>query len=336
MRRRWAMRSLVPIAPAAALLLLIPPASAAGQSQGNGTSAAQTQQMISRCKEHWIPACAQYGVPDPNRQPPEPAPPNAFACAIAWRPGCPGEAEAVVSLVQAGPAGGTYPSPLLFSARGFLQSGWPIVVKYRVPPGAIPTLAVTPQFGGGAPFRQELPASDGSDFLYKFSASVPGSDAKVIVADFAITARDKATNAPVPVSILGFGAGPRAVGSIAIDEIRSDPPVIKRPSGNNVVLLTHSYMLENDWDLVSEDLWRDCSHIGILCNFSHPRNPYHPARAGPQHWEWPVKRNAKLGQYQLVIRAWHNCGARVDPAAYHQCGDQLDWVIGSAGPIFIQ
>jgi len=300
--------------------------------------------MVQRCKEHWVPACVNYGVPDPNKKPevsnerPDDSnkKPDPFACAIAWKPGCPGEAEAARSLIQAGPSTGAYPTPLAFSARGFLQSGWPIVVKYRVPPGAIPTLTVTPQFGGGEPFKHALPPSDGADRLYSFAAAVPGSSEKVIVADYVITAYDPASNASVPVTILGFGAGPRAVGSIAIDQITTDPAIVKRPTGKDVTLLTFTYLLENDWDLVSEDLWRDCTHIGIFCNWSHPRNPYHPSGAGRQTWEWQVKKNAKLGQYQLVIRAWHSCGAQVDPNAYHQCGKQLDWVIGSAGPVFIQ
>jgi hypothetical protein len=299
---------------------------ASGRAQSTGPS--ETEQMVQRCQKDWVPVCTKYGVEDPKKKPP-----NALECAFAWRPGCPDEEIAVQSLVSSGPSAPTYPTPLQFSARGFLQNGWPVVIKYRVQAGAIPTLTVKPLFGGGAQFTHSLPSSDGSDRLYSFIAGFSGSDGKVVVADYTITARDT-SNAVIPVTILGFGAGPRAVGSIAIDQIRTDPPTVKRPTGNNVTLLTFSYMLENDWDLVSEDLWRICK--GIFCNFSHPRNPYHPAGQGTQRWEWQVKRNAKVGQYQLVIRAWHTCGAEVNVATYHQCGNQLDWVIGSAGPVFIQ
>lgn len=314
---------------AIALSLIASPAFAVGWSQSSDTN--ENEQMVQRCRERWMPACATSGVPNPNTQP------NVLACAVVWQPGCPGELETVQSLVRAGPSGVTYPTPLQFSARGFLQSGWPVVIKYRAPPGAIPTLKVKPLFGGGEPFRHVLPRStDGSDQLYSFVAEVSGASGKVVVADYTVTARTEASNASVPVTILGIGAGPRAVGSIAIDQIRSDPPTVQKPTGNDKVILTFSYLLQNDWDLVSEDLWRDCANIGPFCNWSHPRNPYHPSARGRQTWQWTVTRRSKLGQYQLVIRAWHTCGAQVNLETYHQCGKQLDWVIGSAGPVFIR
>lgn len=303
------------------ILAVCSPALFVGATSRAQDNSSEMEQMVQRCKKYWVPECTHYGVEDPKKQsdkrPDEPS----------------GEAQAVVSLVQGGPATDTYPNPMQFAARGFIQSGWPVVIKYRAPPGAIPTLTVTPLFGGGAPFTHSLPRSDGKDRLYSFTAEFSGSGRKVVVADYAITARD-ASNAAMPVTILGFGAGPRAVGSIAIDQIRSDPPTVQRPTGKDVTLLTFSYLLENDWELVSEDLWRICR--GLFCNFSHPRNPYHPARQGPQKWEWRVTRKAKVGQYQLVIRAWHQCGVAVNVDSYHQCGGQLDWVIGSAGPVFIQ
>jgi hypothetical protein len=325
-RSKRVSRLLIALAMAMCSLGLLASATSRAQS-----SSSETEQMVQRCQKAWVPECTRYGVEDPKKQ--SETPPSEIECAIAWRPGCPGEAEAVQSLVRAGPSTDTYPNPQQFSARGFIQNGWPVVIKYRAPVGAIPTLTVKPLFGGGATFTHALPRSDGTDRLYSFPAAFSGSDGKVVVADYAITARD-ASNAAVPVMILGFGAGPRAVGSIAIDQIRSDPPTVQRPSGKDVTLLTFSYLLENDWDLVSEDLWRVCK--GIFCNFSHPRNPYHPAGRGPQKWEWQVNRKAKTGQYQLVIRAWHQCGAAVNVDSYHQCGNQLDWVIGSAGPVFIQ
>lgn len=303
----------------------------AGASSRAQSSSSETEQMVQRCRKDWVPECTRYGVEDPKKQ--SKKQPGAIECAIAERPGCPGEAESVQSLVQAGPSTDTYLNPKRFSARGFIQSGWPVVIKYRASADATPTLTIKPLFGGGATFTHMLPPSNGTDRLYSFIAAFSRSDGKVVVADFAITARD-ASNVAVPVTILGFGAGPRAVGSIAIDQIRTDPPTVQRPTGKNVTLLTFSYLLENDWDLVSEDLWRICK--GIFCNFSHPRNPYHPAGQSPQKWEWKITRKAKIGQYQLVIRAWHQCGAAVNVGSYHQCGNQLDWVIGSAGPVFIQ
>lgn len=322
-----------------AFLTLGIPRAAAAQSISD-LSSEQQQQLINRCKEDWQPFCEQLGVEKPNSEQSQ-KPPSALQCALQWKKGCPGEREAVQSLISSGPSGMTFPNPFEFFSTGFIRSGWPVVIKYQVRPGAEAVLKVTPQYGGGTPFNVTLPTSvDGSVQLYRLTAGVPGSQENVVVANFAITGRylSPATGRYVlePVTILGFGAGPRAVGSVAIDDITYDPPVVKRPSDNSSLDLTYTYLLKNDFDRVAEDLWRNCADIGPFCNFSHPRRPYRPSVRGPQRWDWLVNRKTKLGQYQLVVRAWQTCGALADPNAYHQCGDELAWVIGSAGPVFVQ
>jgi hypothetical protein len=244
------------------------------------------------------------------------------------------EVREAQSLIGGGPSTGGYPNPQLFAVSGFIRSGWPIVVSYQVPAGAMATLVINPKYGTGRRLVIELPLSpDGSPQYFRFVADVGGFDGKVGIADYSITARDSSGNR-ASVSILGFGAGPRAVGSVAIEDIKYDPPAVTRPQGSNRITLTYTYFLKNDWDRVSEDLWRDCRRL--FCEFFHPSRPYRPARQGMQVWEWPVSSTTKRGRYHLSIRAWHTCGAFVDPNAYDQCGNELDWVIGSAGPVFVQ
>jgi len=313
----------------AASLVVVPTEVVGGGASGSSQS---REQIIKRCEENWQPSCAEYGVPKPEKAP------SAVECAIRWRPGCPGEMETAQSLIQAGPSGVTYPTLLQFSATGFIRSGWPIVIKYRVPIGATATLTVTPQYGGGRPFNVALPQStDGSVQLYSVGAEVAGSNNQVVVANYSITAHFRLPTGAIaaPVNILGFGAGPRAVGSIAIDDVRFAPPVVRRPTGNAAATLTYAYLLENDWDRVSEDLWRNCGRK-IFCNWRHPNTPYRPLVHGRHVWSWPITRRTGIGQYHLVVRAWHTCGALANANEYKQCGDSLDWVIGTAGPVFIQ
>ena len=320
-------------------------------------AAERRRQIIEGCKKEWRPICREYGIQPPQTdsgtqtqpgesgstesgqstetgqssetgestdRPPKPPPPPQT------RP----DVREAQSLVAAGPSTGGYPNPQLFAVSGFIRSGWPIVVSYQVAPGAVATLRISPKYGAGYPQTIVLPPSpDNSPQYYRLVADIGGSGGRVGIADFSITARDPSGNR-AQVAILGFGAGPRAVGSVAIEDIKYDPPSVTRPQGNEQLVLTYSYFLKNDWDRISEDLWRDCHKL--FCELFHPHRPYRPARQGVQVWEWPVSKATKKGRYHLSVRAWHICGALIDPNAYDQCGNELDWVIGSAGPVFVQ
>ena len=316
--------------------------------------AERRRRIIESCRQKWEPICREYGIRPPQsdsgtqtptgestqptegtgsnesdrpeERPPRPPPPPS----VPRRP----DVNEAQSLVAAGPSTGGYPNPQYFAVSGFIQSGWPIVVSYQVPPASVATLSINPKYGTGYPQVIQLPPSpDNSPQYYKFVADIGGSGERVGIADFTITARDPSGN-QAPVAILGFGAGPRAVGSVAIEDIKYDPPSVTRPQGNEQLILTYTYFLKNNWDRVSEDLWRDCKKL--FCEWSHPRRPYRPAMQGQQVWQWPVKRDTKRGRYHLSVRAWHTCGALIDPNAYDQCGNELDWVIGSAGPVWVQ
>lgn len=318
---------------------------------------------IERCRAYWQPSCAELGVPNPEGTASVDSDSTEDyrleRCRANWQPSCAGlgvpnpqdtpsledrqreekkrEIQAARSLLEFGPAVVGFPNPYRFSATGFIRSSWPVVIRYQIPAGATAILTVTPQYGGGRPFDVALPRSvDGSPQLYRFEADVSDSDDRLVVASFAITAHSYSSTAggevSAPVKILGFGAGERAVGSVAIDQIQYDPPTVDKPRDNGTILLTYRYLLKNEWDRVAEDLWRDCPG-SLLCQLQ-PRS-YRPSRQGWKQWQWYVNRGTKSGLYQLKIRAWKTCGALADPTAYQQCGGEADWVIGSAGPILV-
>ncbi len=342
-----------------------PHCTALGVPEPGGTPAAvagpaEREQQIARCRVYWEPSCAELGVPSPPAptvvSEPTEREQQIVRCRAEWQPACaelgvPNPAEAwereerrreiqtVQSLLERGPMVQGFPHPYRFTATGFIRSGWPVVVRYQIPAGSTATLTVTPQFRGGRGFQIDLPRSiDGSPQLYRFDAEVPGSDGRPVVASYAITARSFSPAAgrelAATVKILGFGAGRRAVGSVAIDEINYDPPRINKPRDNSTIVVTYRYRLKNEWDRVAEDLWRDCPGVSLFCHLQ-PRI-YRPPTQGLKQWKWFVNRGTKNGLYQLKIRAWKTCGALADAAAYRQCGDEADWVIGSAGPILIR
>lgn len=143
-----------------------------------------------------------------------------------------------------------------------------------------------------------------------------------------------ATRSELPVRPASFAAAPDYAQPVAINDVNFRPPVVDRPSDNGTVALTYSYILNNEWDRVAEDLWRSCNGV-LRCNLYHPQHPYAPTSEGAQTWQWNINHGTPLGLYQLVVRAWRTCGAMVDPNSYFQCGNSADWVVGSAGPISV-
>jgi hypothetical protein len=123
--------------------------------------------------------------------------------------------------------GPQFPDPLhesTFHVTGFVRSGWPLVVDYEPAAGSYVVLTVAnPDV---PPFTQVLSATDGTRRLLVLR--IPGSFGDGLrVANFSI----QSTNGPRDpalsyLRIYGFGCGPRAVGSVAIDQLRFGPQLI--------------------------------------------------------------------------------------------------------------
>jgi hypothetical protein len=187
-----------------------------------------------------------------------------------------------------------------------------------------------------------LPESpDGSPQYYKFVVELPEIGGEVRIAGYSITARYRSPpaggGAAAPVKILGFGAGPRAVGSVAINSMQGDPPEVARPR-EATGLRSSTRMSSRTAGIASPRTFGVTAPASRkLAAISPTRiTPYRPSAPGPQRWVWQVDRHTDRGPYQLKVRAWHTCGALADPATYDQCGSALDWVVGSAGPFYVR
>jgi hypothetical protein len=284
--------------------------------------------LRKRCSSDWQPYCLeQFNIPDPHATPPPPPPPQ--------RP----DVSEAQSLIATGPQPLGYSLGTVFSVRGFLRSGWPLVIDYQAPAGSQPVLTIVWQYGSGATLRIPLPnPPDGARQYYKFSLDAPSGDGEVKIASFEIKAQIAAQrdgkSQDVPVRVFGFGAGPRAVGSVAITDIIVPEAGIPRPFGKETVFLNYQYRVENQFDIVAEDLWRTCNKF--LCRtFFRPRPPFRLAKPDVIRGSYAINRKTKSGAYELKVRGWLTCAGLVDPTTYNLCGNNLDWVIGSAGPVFV-
>jgi hypothetical protein len=121
----------------------------------------------------------------------------------------------------------TYPIGT-FSVRGFARNGWPIVLDFKPEPDTLTTLDVV--------FRKKTVSltvdTNGLEgrHLVKLELPAKGPAKKAVPATYVLRSvyRDGTDRAgqPAPVDIYGIGGGPRAVGSVAIEQLSMLPGTV--------------------------------------------------------------------------------------------------------------
>jgi hypothetical protein len=121
----------------------------------------------------------------------------------------------------------TYPVGT-FSVRGFARNGWPVVLDFRPQPDTLTVLDVV--------FRKKTVSltvdTNGLEgrHLVKLEMPAKGPAKKAVPATYVLRSvyRDGTDRAgqPAPVDIYGIGGGPRAVGSVAIEQLTMLPGTV--------------------------------------------------------------------------------------------------------------
>lgn len=125
-----------------------------------------------------------------------------------------------------------YPDGSL-SVRGFARDGWPVVVDFEPQPGTVTQLEL--QIGEGREARRQTIVldPDGSQGRRLVTVETPSTGiapeprpATYLVTSLPIAALDverPESVAPASLKIYGIGGGPRAVGSVAIEQLAFSP-----------------------------------------------------------------------------------------------------------------
>ena len=115
-----------------------------------------------------------------------------------------------------------------FSVRGFTRDGWPVVVDFAPRPGTVTQLEVTIATAKGATKRTIILDPDGSHGRQLVTVEMPAggtpaaTPATYLISSVPIAAFDTDHPAAVraaPLQVFGIGGGPRAVGSVAIEQL---------------------------------------------------------------------------------------------------------------------
>jgi len=215
-----------------------------------------------------------------------------------------------------------------FAVQGFAQDGWPLVVDFEPQPGTVTELQLTVGTGGDARTRKLLLDPDGSRGRQLLALEIPdtGGAREPVPATYAITSLPIAafdldrprTAEPAPLRIFGIGAGPRAVGSVAIERIAFTPAFPGARFG---------YVAKSEFTRARaqvQRLERDDGTIRVQPVFDSVRSNL---AVGPQIGAWPGTvagtSDASRGPHRLQVTGWFTT-------------DDRSWVAALAPDLVVQ
>jgi hypothetical protein len=237
---------------------------------------------------------------------------GALAGAAIWSLS---EHEAHQASEQLNRSGPQFPESLRmsdFRVTGFAKGGWPVVVDYEAAQGTYLLLTVVTQ--NASPAEAVLAVPQTGRRLQLLSLPLEfGTTLKT--AAFSLTATASATDpSPRYVRIYGFGCGPRAVGSVAIDLLRFGPQQVSAAQPET----QFGFHTHTTFDKMKAEFMQvamvDNSMEGQL--FDNKKIDGRVAEGESINDRWNAKK-AKTGQIQFRVRGWMT--VRSD-------GDGGDWV----------
>jgi hypothetical protein len=203
--------------------------------------------------------------------------------------------------------------------RCFVKGGWPMVIDYTADGESLSTIEVhIPD--AATPLVINLDNTRGRHLLQFALPASLGHATKPAVLLVRSMRNTPGTVTPGYVQIHGLGAGPRAVGSVAIERVDFQPPLVQRSARQQA---SYSFLSKSDFNHVAVSVLRVDNVDGqIKVNVAREFRFEGGINSGtvfgqapPRLWDGTDAQNkASLGSHLLQVRAWMS--AR----------DEADWV----------
>jgi hypothetical protein len=264
----------------------------------------------------------QNAAYNPHRQPPPRPEPSHESHSDNWVPwaiaGVVGAAAIVAATHRAGAAvpndsllanGPRFPdtyTPGTFAVQGYVGSQWPVVVDFLPQPGTCTTIdvSVDKKLEWGA-----ILDPNGRSGRQLVRLAVPPRKGSV-AAIYVIHSRTPACGLAgeeklAPVQIYGIGAGPRAVGSVAIENLQFGPPKPQFPKERALI----EYDAKSAFNHTSVEILRfDETTPGVI-NVERIRSSRTDAvNLGPNSadpWDGTAQNGVRSsGVHRLQVRGW--------------------------------
>ena len=192
--------------------------------------------------------------------------------------------------------------------RGFVRGGWPLVIDYQAEPGTLVSVEIHVE--GQDPVVLPLPGGSQRNVL-KLKLPERLGD-KLTTALFLVRGVKDQPGAPVlgRVQVFGLGCGPRAVGSVAIDQVDFKPGVVHLGKKETA---RFSFYSRSDFNRAVAEVMRVDNQNGDL-QIRLARSI--PLEGGVAAGTWigrqeariwdgtDANRQVSLGQHLMQVRAW--------------------------------
>lgn len=201
--------------------------------------------------------------------------------------------------------------------RCLVQGGWPMVVDYSPDGQSITTIELHVQ-GQARPIVHELDNRRGRHLMkFELPASIGKSSRAAVMLVRSVRNR-LGESGPGHARIHGLGAGPRAVGSVAIQQVEFRPPVIQRSAQQQA---SYSFLSKSDFNHFSVgvlkidgvdgqirvDLAREFSFTGGISRGTVF------GRVPERFWDGTDAGNkVSVGNHIIQVRAWMSSRSEAD------------------------
>jgi len=207
--------------------------------------------------------------------------------------------EPVNKLSNNGPQFGDTVHMSAFQVTGFVKGGWPLVIDYESIVPAYAVLTVVTQNAPTSSFVLPTDQTARRNVLVQLPTTL-GTDLKI--ANYTIRSTVSDTDlTPRYFRVYGIGCGPKAVGSVAIDQLKFSPQIITAAqSDTRFSFHTHANFDRVKAEFMQVSLVDHCLEGQIFDNKKIDKR-----FAEGDYWNdtWNG-RNARPGQIQFRVRGW--------------------------------
>jgi hypothetical protein len=195
------------------------------------------------------------------------------------------------------------------SAYGFVRNNWPVVLDYETAPGADTTLTITV---GDRDWSVALPGGRQQVKLRYEGGAAQRSTPALFVLRSSVWRAD-GTEVPQDISLIGLGCGPRAVGSVAINNLSFQPS--GRAVGGDYARF--GFAATSAFNRVGMEILRyqgrregrtTVISVTPVTTFQERSRP--PGAYGPRVWDGvdQASRRSSSGLHRLRVRGWETDG----------------------------
>ena len=216
------------------------------------------------------------------------------------------------SLAQNGPRFPTSYRVGTFAVQGYARDAWPVVIDFLARPDSCTWLEVNV---AEKPVYSRLLDADGRSgrhlIRFDFPAQMAARPRAAMYVIHSVRTACAASNGnyaerlPSPVHVYGIGAGPRAVGSVAVDELQFEPALPKLPQEQVKI----AYHAKFAFDHAAEEILllseTPSGQVSVQAVRTRRRDNISTAQKALDSWDGLNESGARsLGVHVLQVRAW--------------------------------